>query len=85
MDSQKLALFGGPRTIQAEFKRYNPLGNEELQAAKEVIESGVLSQFLGTWHADFYGGPKVKEFERQYKVADPETVARLVSKFYETV
>jgi perosamine synthetase len=60
-----LALFGGPKTIQAEFRRYNPLGVEEVQAAKEVIESGVLSQFLGAWHADFYGGPKVKEFERQ--------------------
>jgi perosamine synthetase len=29
-----------------------------------VIESGVLSQFLGAWHEDFYGGPKVREFER---------------------
>ena len=65
MDREKLALFGGPKTIQAEFKRYNPIGLEEVQAAKEVIESGVLSQFLGAWHADFYGGPKVQEFERQ--------------------
>jgi perosamine synthetase len=65
MDTQKLALFGGQKTIQTEFKRYNPLGHEEVQAAKEVIESGVLSQFLGVWHADFYGGPKVQEFERQ--------------------
>ncbi len=65
MNSQNLALFGGSKTIQTEFKRYNPLGNEEVQAAKEVIESGVLSQFLGAWHADFYGGPKVQEFERQ--------------------
>ena len=27
------------------------------------MRTGVLSQFLGTWHKDFYGGPKVKEFE----------------------
>ncbi len=60
----QLALFGGPKTIQTEFTRYNPIGIEELQAAKEVIESGVLSQYLGVWHEDFYGGPKVKEFER---------------------
>lgn len=65
MDDHKLALFGGTKTIQTEFRRYNSLGNEEVQAAKEVIESGVLSQFLGAWHADFYGGPKVQEFERQ--------------------
>ena len=62
---EKLALFGGPKTIQKEFKRYNPIGAEEVQAAKEVIESGVLSQFLGAWHEDFYGGPKVREFERR--------------------
>lgn len=63
--TEKLALFGGPKTIQTEFRRYNPIGIEEVNAAQKVIESGVLSQFLGAWHEDFYGGPKVKEFERQ--------------------
>ncbi|MDX2478484.1 MAG: DegT/DnrJ/EryC1/StrS family aminotransferase [Gammaproteobacteria bacterium] len=63
--AEKLALFGGPRTIQTELKKYNPIGEEELQAAKGVIESGVLSKFLGVWHEDFYGGPKVREFEHQ--------------------
>ena len=63
--TEKLALLGGPKTIQSEFKRYNSIGAEEAQAAIEVIESGVLSQFLGAWHEDFYGGPKVREFERQ--------------------
>ncbi len=63
--TEKLALFGGPKTIQRGFKRYNPIGVEEVQAAKKVIEGGVLSQFLGTWGPDFYGGPKVQEFERQ--------------------
>ena len=62
---EKLALFGGNRVIKHSFKKYNPIGTEELRAAKEVIESGVLSQFLGAWHEDFYGGPKVREFERQ--------------------
>lgn len=65
MSNSKLALLGGPKTIQTTFKRYNPIGVEEVEAAKQVIESGVLSQFLGVWHEDFYGGPKVKEFERQ--------------------
>jgi perosamine synthetase len=64
-DTEQLALLGGPKTIQSEFKRYNSIGAEEAQAAIEVIESGVLSQFLGAWHEDFYGGPKVREFERQ--------------------
>ncbi len=61
----KLALLGGPATITQPFKRYNAIGVEEVQAAQEVIESGVLSQFIGAWHPDFLGGPKVKEFEAQ--------------------
>ena len=64
MSKDKLAILGGNKVISAPFKRYNPIGTEELEAAKAVIESGVLSQFLGAWHADFYGGPKVREFER---------------------
>lgn len=65
MNTAQLALLGGPKTITRTFKRYNSIGVEELQAAREVIESGVLSQFIGAWHEDFYGGPKVREFERQ--------------------
>lgn len=62
--SGKLALFGGPKAIPTPFKPYNPIGKEEVDAARTVIESGVLSKFIGAWHEDFYGGPKVQEFER---------------------
>ena len=61
---ERLALFGGPKTIAAGFRRYNSIGPEELDAARAVIESGVLSKFLGCWDPDFLGGPKVQEFER---------------------
>lgn len=64
MTTEKLALYGGSKSINKTFKRYNPLGKEEVEAAKAVIESGVLSQFIGCWDPDFYGGPKVQEFER---------------------
>ncbi len=64
MENHKLAMLGGPKTIEHSFKKYNPIGAEEVEAAKSVVESGVLSQFLGAWHDDFYGGPKVQEFER---------------------
>ena len=60
----ELALFGGKKAVEFEFKRYNPIGIEEVAAAKEVIETGVLSKFLGAWSEDFYGGIKVKEFEK---------------------
>ena len=65
---EKLAIFGGTKTINRPFKRYNPIGVEEIIAAKQVVESGVLSKFLGVWHEDFYGGPKVQEFEQDCKV-----------------
>lgn len=64
LNTQKLALFGGPKVIDQPFVRYNPIGSEEVEAAKAVVESGVLSQFIGAWHEDFSGGPKVREFER---------------------
>jgi dTDP-4-amino-4,6-dideoxygalactose transaminase len=60
----RLALNGGEKSITRTFSRYNPIGIEEVNAAHGVVESGVLSQFLGCWDPDFYGGPKVKEFER---------------------
>ncbi len=65
--SEKLALNGGPKTIEKSFTYYNSIGAEEVEAAKKVVESGVLSQFLGAWHEDFYGGPKVREFEQASK------------------
>ena len=60
----KLAINGGKKTISKKFKIYNSIGQEEVEAAKSVVESGVLSKFLGCWDEDFYGGPKVQEFER---------------------
>jgi dTDP-4-amino-4,6-dideoxygalactose transaminase len=62
---QKLALCGGDKLIEKPFNSYNTIGKEEKNAAIEVIESGVLSKFLGTWGPDFFGGSKVQEFERQ--------------------
>jgi perosamine synthetase len=61
---ERLALHGGQKTITTPFSRYNSIGNEEMAAATRVIQSGVLSQFLGCWDPDFYGGPNVQAFER---------------------
>lgn len=63
MPRPKLALHGGTPVITEPFRRYNSFGPEETEAARSVVESGVLSQFLGAWHDDFYGGPKVQAFE----------------------
>lgn len=64
MKTEKLALLGGPKEIKTPFKRYSSIGKEEVEAARSVVESGNLSQFLGCWDPDFYGGPKVKAFEK---------------------
>lgn len=63
----KLAILGGERAVGNEFPRYNPIGKEELVAAQKVIESGVLSRFLGDWDPDFFGGEKVQAFERAWE------------------
>ena len=65
MKLEKLAIFGGPKTISLPFRPYNSIGQEEVDAAMSVVESGNLSQFLGCWEPDFFGGPKVQEFERK--------------------
>ena len=63
MKNNKLALLGGEKVIKSPFKKYNSIGKEESNAAKSVVDSGVLSQYIGGWCDDFFGGPKVKEFE----------------------
>lgn len=64
MKQAKLALMGGEKYIGKSFDYYQSIGKEEVEAATAVVESGVLSQFIGSWDEDFLGGPKVKEFER---------------------
>lgn len=58
-----LAIYGGDRYITQAFKPSNPIGIEEINAVVNVMETGVLSKFLGSWSDDFYGGSKVLEFE----------------------
>lgn len=62
---KKLAIHGGEKTIKKPINRYNSIGSEEVEAVKSVVEGGVLSKYLGCWSDDFYGGPKVQEFERE--------------------
>jgi perosamine synthetase len=59
----KLALLGGSPVRTKLYPAYNTIGEEEKRAVREVLDSGNLSQFLGAWHADFLGGPKVRKFE----------------------
>ncbi len=64
-NTEQLALLGGCKTVEKDFPAYRSLGEEERLAVDEVMKTGILSQFLGCWHEDFFGGPKVQEFERE--------------------
>lgn len=61
-----LAIHGGKRVRTKLFPAYNTVGAVEERAVRRVLQRGVLSQFLGTWHPDFYGGPEVRAFEKEW-------------------
>src|SRR5579862_743980 len=62
----KLAIRGGEPVRTRLFPAYNTIGDEEKRAVLKVLDSGNLSQFLGTWHKDFFGGPTVQQFEKDW-------------------
>ncbi len=62
----KLAIHGGPKIRTRPFPAYRTIGSEEKEAVMNVLDSGILSQYLGTWHDNFYGGPTVQAFEKEW-------------------
>jgi dTDP-4-amino-4,6-dideoxygalactose transaminase len=62
----KLALKGGKPVRSKLFPAYNTIGEEEKKAVLKVIDSGNLSQYLGAWTHDFFGGPTVRQFEEDW-------------------
>ena len=65
----QLAIKGGNPIRSKLFPAYNTIGEEEKRAVMKVLESGNLSQFLGAWHKDFFGGPTVQQFEKDWATA----------------
>lgn len=63
----KLAINGGTPIRTTLFPAYNTIGEEEKQAVAKVLDSGNLSQYLGAWTDDFFGGPTVRAFENAWK------------------
>jgi len=62
----KLALLGGTPIRTELFPAYNTIGEDEKAKVMEIMDSGVLSRFLGVWHDDFYGGDEIRAFEREW-------------------
>lgn len=63
--SSTLALFGGTPTIAGTLTAFHSVGEEEAQAAAEVVRGGVLSAYIGAPGEFFMGGPRVRAFEEQ--------------------
>lgn len=65
----KLAINGGTPVRKQLFPAYNTIGQEEKNAVMKVLDSGNLSQYLGAWTDDFFGGPNVRAFEEEWSEA----------------
>jgi dTDP-4-amino-4,6-dideoxygalactose transaminase len=85
----KLAINGGMPIRQTPFPTYRTIGEQEKAAVIEVLDSGVLSQFLGTWSPEFYGGPRVQKLEHEwtdyFKVKHAVSVNSATSGLYAAV
>jgi dTDP-4-amino-4,6-dideoxygalactose transaminase len=63
----ELAIHGGRPVRTGPFPEYRTIGEEEKRAVNEVMDSGVLSAFLGAWSPQFYGGTRVQALERAWE------------------
>lgn len=82
----RLAIDGGTPVRSRPFPEYRTIGAEEKVAVTEVMDSGVLSAFLGTWSPEFLGGPRVRRLEEQwasyFKVAHAVSMNSATSGLY---
>jgi len=62
----KLAINGGSKVRMEPFPAYKYINNDEIQAVTKVLESGILSKFIGGWHQDFNGGEQVNFLEAEW-------------------
>jgi perosamine synthetase len=62
----QLAIRGGEPVRKKLFPAYNTIGKEEKEAVQNVLDTGNLSQYLGAWTDDFFGGPFVRKLEEAW-------------------
>lgn len=62
----KLALLGGRPVRIKPFPGYNTIGKEEKQAVMKVLDTGLLSDFVGAYGDKFFGGVQVQTLEREW-------------------
>ncbi len=61
-----LALHGGKPIIDFEFPDYRSIGTSDIDAAMAVLDSGILSRFIGASGENFLGGNAVKSMEANW-------------------
>ena len=64
----ELALLGGAPVRTAPFPTYQSLGEEEKKRVMEVMDDGILSDFVAAEGPYFLGGKQVREFESAWAI-----------------
>lgn len=62
----KLAIHGGTPVRSTLFPSQNTIGVEEKEAARRVLDSGVLTGYQGSWSPNFRGGKEVRALEEEW-------------------
>ena len=61
-----LALLGGTPVRDKLFPAHKFIAEDEKAAVCAVVETGILSRYIGAQHPDFMGGPQVRAFEEAW-------------------
>lgn len=73
-----LALLGGTPAVDMSLRHYRSMGDAETAAVIDVMKSDCLSGFYGSPGDEYWGGPRVREFEaawrKRYDVAHAVSV-----------
>ncbi len=66
MGTSTLALLGGSPVVTGPWPSSNTIGSEEKALVMEVLDSGILSGFRAGSGPEFFGGPKVRQLEKDW-------------------
>lgn len=82
----QLAINGGKKIRTRKFPSNKVIGKQEELAVTKVLRGNILSQFLGTGHKYFYGGPEIlaleKDWAKYFKVKHAIAVNSCTSGLY---
>jgi perosamine synthetase len=73
----ELAILGGAPALAAPLKKYRSMGAGEREAVLRVLDSDCLSGFYGSPGDEFYGGPEIQQFEKEW--CDRYRIAHTIS------